>query len=317
MVHSSCGKAATSKDHNRKERISEMKKNAIAMHSSVAASGNLVTNLRIAKEVGFDCVELTVIPMIKPYLEAGHSLEELAELTKEFDIVGIGWLPDIERQGEDFEELMKEAREMFEIAHAIGAGGIECLTGPADVNAVRHFKNHEPYEGYQGLLGLHAEEQMELLKKNVTALADLAMEYGLCLYLEPLGWTPVNKISQAYEIARTCGRDNVKCVIDTWHAYVAGDTPEEIADMDKNYIYGVHVSDSLEAKEGTVPDENIIRNCALGEGVVDYKRYCNAVKATGYDGWWNAELFSRRQMQMDPEEVARSVHTELTRLAKG
>ncbi len=79
-----------------------MKKNAIVMHSSVAASGNLVTNLRIAKEVGFDCVELTVIPMIKPYLEAGHSLEELAELTKDFDIAGIGWLPDIERQGEDF-----------------------------------------------------------------------------------------------------------------------------------------------------------------------------------------------------------------------
>lgn len=59
-----------------------MKKNAIAMHSSVAASGNLVTNLRIAKEVGFDCVELTVIPMIKPYLEAGHSFRRTGGTNK-------------------------------------------------------------------------------------------------------------------------------------------------------------------------------------------------------------------------------------------
>lgn len=292
-----------------------MKKNAIAMHSSVASSGNLVTNLKIAKEVGFDCIELTMLK-IRPYLEAGNTLEDLAELTKGFEIVGIGWLQDIERQGADFNVLMQEAKEIFSIAKAIGAKGIECLTGPIDVQAARSFYEGKPYDGYRGLLGMPIEQQMELLRKNVCALADLAAEYGLCLYLEPLGgWATINKISQAYEIAKTCGRDNVKCVIDTFHAYCAGDTPEQIAKMDKDYIYGVHVSDSLALEEGPVQVESVIRNCSLGEGVVDYKAYCDAVKATGYDGWWNAELFSQKQIQMDPLEVAKSIHQELRSIA--
>ena len=66
-----------------------MKKNAIVMHSSVAASGNLVTNLRIAKEVGFDCVELTVIPMIKPYLEAGALIRRTGGINKRF-LISLG-----------------------------------------------------------------------------------------------------------------------------------------------------------------------------------------------------------------------------------
>lgn len=289
--------------------------NAISMHSSIAASGNLVTNLKIAREVGFDCLELT-LPVLYPYLDAGHSLDELAEVVGDFPVAGCGWLMQIERRGPYREALLEDAHRIFSVAKAVHAVGVQCLTGPADVNATRAYLAGEPFDGYMGTLGLPAEEQFEVAKENMAELADIAADYGLLLYLECLSWTPVNKISQAYEIARTCGRDNVRVVVDTFHAYVAQESPEEIAKMDPKYIYGVHVSDCLPFDRSQPADENVIRACAFGEGDVDLQAYCDAVIATGYKGFWDTEIFSPRQIQEDPLELAKEMHAALTKFSR-
>ena len=282
------------------------------MHSTVVKYSNLITNIDIAQKAGFDSLELTR-DKLYDYLDAGYTTRELRALTKDLDVRGVGWVENIERQGKDFEVLLEESKRLFDTANQVGAGGVQLLTGPLDINAVRAHATGAAYHGYMGLLGKTIEEQIELTVQNVSALADLAKQYDLCLYLEPLGWAPLNSVMQAVKIAEKTQRQNVKVVIDFWHCHVVGVKPEDIETIPKDLIYGVHISDSLRF-DGGLADETVLRNVALGEGVVPLDRWVQAVKATGYDGWWGSEVFSKKLYQQDPLSTAKHLYTLLADL---
>ena len=44
-----------------------------------------------------------------------------------------------------------------------------------------------------------------------------------------------------------------------------------------------------------------------GKGVLNLKEWTDAVKATGYRGWWAAETFSRNMQQQSVNVVARDM----------
>lgn len=96
-------------------------------------------------------------------------------------------------------------------------------------------------------------------------------------------------------------------VIDYWHCYASGDTPDAVAKLDKSLIYGVHICDSL-AFNGGIPNEAVLRDVSTGAGVLNLRDWTDAVKATGYVGWWSCELFCRRDQQDDSFAVARALH---------
>ncbi|BAB52895.1 sugar phosphate isomerase/epimerase family protein [Mesorhizobium japonicum] len=159
----------------------------------------------------------------------------------------------------------------------------------------------------RGVVGLPLETQIDLTASNLAAVADLAAQYGLLIYLEALSWTPLNTIDRQLRTIEIANRDNIRLVIDFWHCYTSGDTPKHIARLHKDIIYGVHICDSL-AYAGGVPDENMLRDVPTGNGVLNLKEWVDAVKSTGYDGWWSCELFCRRQHQENSYDVARSLN---------
>lgn len=290
------------------------KEDALVLHASVAKYSNLVTDIDIMRSAGFDGVELSS-SKIESYLEAGYSTGDLKQLLANVHVPGMGFLIDIERHGEEAEALWIRAREIFRLAATVGAKGVQVLTGPVDVQAVIEWSETGRTDLYAGVLGYSEEDQMSLTARNLAVLADMAQEVRLLLYLETLSWSPVNGLEKSMQLIERAGRSNVKFVVDYWHCYTSGVTPDDVARLDKDLIYGVHICDSLYF-DGGIPDESMLRDVPTGAGVLDIQEWTDAVKATGYKGWWSCELFCKRNHQENGYVIAHQLKSLMEALVR-
>jgi sugar phosphate isomerase/epimerase len=288
------------------------KKNGLVLHSTVAKHSTLAIDVDIAKAVGFDALEI-FSGKLEACLHAGYSEQELKALLMDIPVTGIGYLRDIERQGAERKDLLKEAERLFQLAQMVGAKGVQVLTGPIDVQAVLDYRKHGATTRYAGLLGRDEPDQLRLTASNLASLADLAEQYGVLLYLEALSWTPLNTLEHQLALIDRTERDNVRLVIDYWHCFTSGVTPQALSRVNKELIYGVHLCDSLPF-EGGIANEDQLRDVPTGSGVLDLADWTAAVKATGYDGWWSCELFCKKQQQQNSYDVARDLKTLMSRL---
>jgi sugar phosphate isomerase/epimerase len=284
----------------------------IVYHPLVSKESTLAIDLEIMRRTGFDGIEASAAKM-RAFLAAGWSEAELADLLRDVYVPGTGFLIDIERQGADEAALLREAEALFHLAQLAGAKGVQVLTGPVQVEAVIKHVQGLPSGLYEGVLGRPRPEQMAITARNLAKLADLAAGYGLLVYVESLAWSPLNTIADQVELIEIAGRDNVRLVIDYWHCYASGDTPDIVARLDSQLIYGVHICDSLEFKGG-IPIETVLRDVPTGAGALSLKAWTDAVKATGYVGWWSCELFCRKQHQDNSFDVARGLHALMSDL---
>ncbi|WP_321852395.1 sugar phosphate isomerase/epimerase family protein [Burkholderia diffusa] len=290
----------------------QRKANSLIFHTTVSKFSNLVTDLDIIAAIGFDGIELGA-NKLEAYLASGYSAQDLKALLEDVYVPGMGFLIDIERQGRQASEMYMRADELFELATLSGAQGVQVLTGPVDVQSVIEWTQNGKTDRYAGVLGLPHTQQIEVTAKNLARLADMAAERGLVLYLEALSWAPISGIDKSIQLIDAAGRDNVKIVIDYWHCHTSGVTPDDIAKLDSSLIYGVHMCDSLPFSGG-IPDELVLRDVPTGEGVLDLQQWTDAVKATGYQGWWSCELFCRKQQQQNAASVAAQLKSTMARL---
>ena len=284
----------------------------IIYHGLVSRFSTLAIDLEIMRASGFDGLEISAAKM-RDVLGAGFREQELAHILARVNIPGIGFLLNIERQGDDKHDLMREARALFHLARIAGARGVQVLTGPVDVRAIEAFATAKASDLYEGVVRLPRDEQIAVTVGNLTALADEAADHDLLLYVESLAWTPLNRLTDQIELIARANRDNIRLVVDYWHCYASGDRPEDVARLDGRMIYGVHICDSL-AFGGGIPNELILRDVPTGKGVLDLREWTDAVKSTGYKGWWSCELFCRRQQQDNSFIVAKELHTQMRNL---
>lgn len=289
-----------------------MSNQKLIYHGLVSRFSTLAIDLEIMQAAGFDGLEISAQKM-RDVLAAGYSREELASWLKDIYIPGIGFLLDVERHGADEPTLMTEAQEMLGLGKVAGAKGLQVITGPVQVKAVEAFAAGGSSGLYEGVLRLPRAEQVSITAQNLARIADLAAQQGSIVYFEALAWTPLNKLSDQIEVIERAGRNNVKLIVDFWHCYASGDTPEAVARLDKNMIYGVHVCDSLPF-DGGIPNELILRDVPTGGGALNLGEWADAVKSTGYEGWWSCELFCRRQQLGNSFEVARELQSLMSSL---
>lgn len=280
-------------------------------HGLASKEATLAMDLEIMQRTGFSGLEVSAAKM-RAMLEAGFSEADLASRFAEVEVPGIGFLMDIERHGTDRAALMRDAENLFALAEIAGAKGVQVITGPVDLRAAQASSQGAAWPGYRGVLGLPRDEQRRVLVDNLAALADLAAGQGLIVYLEALAWLPFNTLADQVELLRRAGRDNLRMVVDFWHCYASGNTPDEVSRLDSELIYGVHFCDSRAHQSG-LPNEAVLRDVATGQGVLDLREWTDAVKATGYQGWWSCELFCRRQHQDNSFAVARELHDLMAR----
>jgi sugar phosphate isomerase/epimerase len=286
--------------------------NTFVLNSTIVQSANLLTEIDVWRTTGFDAMEIHA-KKLEHYLQSGFSTADLSLALRDVPVAGVGFIIDIERQGPARKDLFREAERVFELASLVHATGVQILTGPVDVQAVIDHRQGRPAGGYQDLLRLPAAELLAVAAGNLAELADQAAASGLCLYLEPLSWAPINGLKKPLQLMEVAGRDNVKVIIDYWHCMTAGVTPDEVARLDKDLIYGVHVCDSL-PYPGGVPIETQLRDVPTGDGVLDLHEWTAAVKATGYRGWWAAETFSSKMRQASIYAMASDMRSLLESL---
>ncbi|MCH1981710.1 sugar phosphate isomerase/epimerase [Ruminococcus sp. OA3] len=289
-----------------------MRKNAISLQSSAVGRANLCTYIHAAQAAGFDCIEPTKV-QLEYFFNAGYTPGDARMLLGDMEVSAVGWLSDIERQGYEFVAMMREAERLFETASSVGSQAVEIINGPVDWHAADCYRRGIPFNGYMGLQGLPVEEQRSLMIKNLQALADLAAQFKLTLFFEPLCWTPIPSLKEGIPLVEQAGRDNLKIVVDFYHNFISGVDAEFLSQINKNIILGVHVCNSREPDE-RVPCEEIFRDAAFYDGAVPIRDWVHAVKSTGFDGWWAYETFSKREAEADVYEFTKYVYAELKKL---
>ncbi|ACL39020.1 Xylose isomerase domain protein TIM barrel [Pseudarthrobacter chlorophenolicus A6] len=283
----------------------------ISMNSTVAFHGTTLRDIAVAKAAGFDAVELQT-PKLFRFLDAGFTAHDLVPALDGFAVSGVGAI-----QEAPHDEFTRDATRLAEVAQVVGAPYVQMCTGPVDVRVVKDFRagTLNPTDlRFRGALGLSGKDALAETAKRVALAADIAADHGVGLYLEPLAWSPVNRVSQALQIIESIQRPNVKMCVDFWHFWAAGDTPEDVAALPGDLIAAVHVCDGLHVPAGEVPDQSISRNVWTGAGEIPLQEWVDACKATGFDGWYCPEIFCGKVAELDDHLVATTLRNTVQML---
>jgi sugar phosphate isomerase/epimerase len=151
------------------------------------------------------------------------------------------------------------------------------------------------------------DDAQEIVREGIRALAAAGEAAGVPVALEPIHPTQADAISFVHTIPDALaliGGEPVAIMLDTWHVSDPG-MIEPFVDE----IAGVHVSDRRE------PTRSHFDRVLPGDGVLDLPAVFRTLKAGGYDGWYDVEIFSDNGTfgdafpdslwDVDPYEVAR------------
>lgn len=261
--------------------------------------------ISVAKKTGWDGIFVRE-EHLRRYLAQGYPAASLRDALTGLNPVNLGALADVERWREpERAAMLREAAALTELALDIGASYVQLLTGPV-----------APGGAYVGPADLSTAELRRVTASAIQSVADLGASSGLRYYLEPVAWTPLSSLGQAVEVIDAAERDNVGLVLDFWHLWQRGATPEDIADLDARVIFGVDFADSLGPPGTGTPDQR--SRCVWpGNGDIPLREWVDAVRSTGFDGWWDNELYSPPHWESaDPFAVGAGLHDVLEKLLR-
>ena len=270
-----------------------------SLHGISTSHGNLITDVRLAKEAGYDALEI-FYPKLVRYLENGGATQEIKKIIADagLSISFLSALDRIERhQGNEKQQLLAEAEKITREAVELGTETVMILPR----TGLDHYSD---------------EKIMDIMSENIAAIAAIGEQHGIRYMIELPAFTKFRTLSQAREVIRRIGKKNVGVVVDFWHFYASGATPEDVATMDKAMIFGVHFGDGRVPHSPEEPwDETVLRDCVPGEGEIDLRAWSEAVKSTGYNGAWSLELISPRLWERDPALLTKELLASIKQYA--
>jgi sugar phosphate isomerase/epimerase len=267
----------------------------ITMHGLSTMHGNMNTDVRIAREAGYEGLEIFEVKLLR-YLDRGFTAADLASLLERHSIraVCINALKSVERvKPKERSQLLAEAERLCAAAQTLKCPVIQLVP-------------------LCGLKGRAWKEIRKLTAKNVADIADIGKRYGVKFQVEPIAWSPIHSLSQSLEVIEEAGRQNVGMVVDFWHLW-AGErtTPDEVARLRADQIHGVHFCDGIRHPKGKKWAEEELRGFLPGEGKIPIKDWVAAVRATGFDGVWSPELYSPKHWEWDLLEIAKEAKARM------
>lgn len=262
--------------------------------------------VRLARETGWDGVFLRE-EHIRRFIGQGYPVSGLRAALDGLEPVNLGALVDVERwRPAERSAMLREAEDLTALARDIGATFVQLLTGPVS-----------PGGGYSGPAELSRAERTRVTAEAIRAVADIGAEAGIRYYLEPVAWTPLAPLTDAVAALEAADRDNVGLVLDFWHLWQSGATPDDIARLDRRLIFGVDFSDSLGPPGTGTPDQES-RKVWPGDGAIPLREWSDAVRSTGFDGWWDNELYSPLHWESaDPFGIAAGLLEVLRETLRG
>ena len=255
----------------------------LGLHAGCIMHTNIVTDIRIARETGYDAIEIW-IPKFTRYLDAGFTVDTLVNELGDLHPAMMNCLLSVERQDAEFRKgLRKDCRRLAEAAQRIRCPTIQVIV-------------------LSGLDGMKWPEMRERLVNALAELADIAGEYGIRLGLEPVVFSGFNHLTQAVEVIEGAKRPNLGLVVDTWHVWTSQEPWDVVESLDPKMIYSAHISDTNPKHGEEWHDDD--RTALPGEGILPLVEGVKAIQKTGYDGVWSVEMLSRYHWEWDPMKLA-------------
>ena len=138
-------------------------------------------------------------------------------------------------------------------------------------------------------------------------VASILNDNGLSFGLEYVG-TQSLRVSKKFPFVHTMketldlhaeiGVDNMGLVLDSWHWFTAGETADEIRQLDARQVVGCDLNDAPKGRS-MAEQQDGQRELPAATGVIDIKSFLEALIAIGYDGPVRAEPFNQPLNQLD------------------
>jgi len=257
----------------------------LSLHTICTRHSNLITDIRVAREAGYDAIEPTTFKLER-YLDAGYQTEELVPSLGPLGVDMISSFEPIERQDPD--DMRRRCQRLCEAAETLGCSAFQVVA-------------------LDGLSHLSWPQMRSEFAKSLKALADIAAPFGVRLGLEPVAFAPLKTLAQALEVIDAADRENIGLNIDTFHIWAGGTPWEEVARLDPRLIVVVHLSDATPRRADAWADAD--RGVFPGEGIIPLQEGIAAIRDAGYDGVWAIEMISDYYWEWDPFVLAREAKT--------
>ena len=133
---------------------------------------------------------------------------------------------------------------------------------------------------------------------------DQVTVHGATVALEFLPMMPIDTIAKTLDIVRRVGGPIGVCV-DTWHFFRGPDTWAELEALPAADLAYVQFNDALPLASDDLMSETLQRRTLPGEGEFELPRFCEIVRAKGYDGPIAIEIMSATLRSEGAHEYAR------------
>lgn len=230
--------------------------------------------------IGFDGVELTVIPGFSTELDTLDSAER-RRIRKLLDQHGLG-LPAVAAHQP---LLATEAEVHAENWRRLTASAILCvdLAGTDVVPVLNTTLGSDPNEW---------DSQQDLILERVGVLVDYCSNREVVLAIEPHVGDGLNSPERSLWLLEEIGSPYLKLNFDISHFEVQGMPTGKVIQLLAPHSVHTHVKD----QRGVVPDYEFL---IPGEGPFDFAAYLNLMRRAGYNGYVTAEVSMQVQGRPD------------------
>ena len=265
--------------------------NRIGLHTWTLDTTPLPDVLRIARETGYNAVELRHADFVR-CIESGMTNEQVLDMIRASGLVVscVGLETGmLFAQGAEAKRLFDSMDVMCGRAAALGC---EVMMVAPGTNPATNVKD---------------------AARNFATGCDIAQKHGLLCALEFGSRHPVvNRLAVAREIVALADKPNAGLLIDTYHAQCVGDGGRGFEDVPAQEIVAFQFSDAPPGP--LVMDGPALDRLAPGKGVVQWREVLQLLVEKGYDRYINYEAPNPALWSRPPAEVALEGVTQIRAL---
>jgi len=198
--------------------------------------------------------------------------------------------------GRSYRDSVEDAREAVRTARELGTRTLIVYTGARGGHTYNHARR--------------------LARSALEELLPLAEELDVDLALEPMhpgcakGWTFLTDLDETLALLESVGSSRVKIVLDTYHLGQAENLPARIPQI-VSQIALVQLGDARRPPQGEP------NRCRLGEGNLPLREIIGALKAAGYDGYYDVELLGEEIETCDYQTLLEHAKQAFAELVEG
>lgn len=163
--------------------------------------------------------------------------------------VGLRLLPAME--DERLTPLLQDERLLREVRAALTetglrVGDLELIRLKPSMRLddfIRFFECAEAL-GAQDVVVVSDDEDQARMAAHFSALCEMAQPYGLCLNLEPIPWTALDRLEEAVQVLTRAAQPNAGLLVDAFHFHRCGASMEMLASLDPALLRVFQICDA-------------------------------------------------------------------------